>query len=1383
MPLAWDRPINHSKASSPRLRAILALACKRPPFSPFKFRPAIAVRGLWVAGVMLMLMGNGGIAAAEKIHREAPAHAVDGSFVREWLVLGPFPSKDLEFDFLGEAGGEASVSPKEGDTVTRSDGTQLRWTRLRSSDGIVNLEKILGIQPWSVAYAYCELSADQPMETDLRLPMAPSVVWINGQKVELTSQILSGPGNVPPARPVHLNAGANPFLLKLKVETGEWTFSAQPLPPERASIEVLVTDFQGRPVPEAVIRLYDQGEPVWHLRTGGSGQAEACLYPPAKAYDLRVTSGETGVWLYGVALQPGERRRLTLLLTNAVSISGRVLAMDGSAQNAIVVQALREPDVGSADPPVRPDVQAGQQRSPAFNGGIQSLLPLPPFSETVLSDINGYFQFVNLRPGAYRLRCHGSDGFIHPANHSNPMASAPVIVAPGRTNEPFQFVFAEARKGVWRNYSITKGLVELSPMSIHRTPDGLLWVGTDGGTLHSYDGLEFKMFQAPQIPGSHVQSIKHEFGGAVWIGTSGGISRGVAGKFEPLPTGNRPPRDYVRDIVADSDGSVWFGTTGGLCKYDGGKLSTWTVADGLPSNNTGSLLRARDGALWIGTGSALATFKNETFSVPLSFPEFSALEATRLHQAQDGAIWFCSSSADSGGAYRFDGASLWRLGTEEGLPSERVFGLAETSNGDLWFATANGLSRFNGVTVVNYTVRDGLSNDWVRDIFVDEDDVLWLANGWGVSRFDPEGFLRVGKQDGLQDGEGDTPSVFAIEPDQERGFWVGTQWGGLYRINGEGRHRDVTSVFREPGYLRQIHRAANGALWFAASSGIFKQENGVLTQVLHRNWVVALTSDDQGRIWYGQGWNGGGVSRFDPATGVETVFTRKHGLIDDSVWALKSIPRGGVLIGTGAGLMRAEGETIENEGARLGLPAAVVHDLRHDATGTLWISKHRGLHSWDGKTALSISTTNGLPEGQVWCSVRAPDGVVWIGTESNGLIGYDGKAMSVLDKRDGLQGNNVFSLAMEGPDSLWIGFLDGGLTRYRRSKSRPSVQVNEMTLGDRTLTNTATRSRTETGHRIVIRYREIDLKTHPEKRQFWYRLANQAGQTVFAGVTRYRSFEWVPDKKGNYTFEVQAIDRDLNYSEPARVLMQVVVPWHANAWILAPGTATFGGLLIWAFVALGLYRRKSREAALLRERVRISRDLHDHLGAGLTHLSMVGDMVRQQAHQPDAVQMLATRLTDSARQLTRTMGEIIWTTDPEKDTLPSFVSFICSYAERFFAGSHLRLRFDLPSEVPDLMLPAQHRSHLLTVTKEALNNVAKHAEACELRIKLEVAGHELHLSFEDNGRGFLMNQVAPDCHGLANMQERVRGLGGELRFESAAGQGTQMRVRVPLPNA
>ncbi len=1327
----------------------------------------------------------GGPITAPGADLAAPVHHVDGSFVREWLVLGPSPSKELSIDFLAEAGGEANVRPKEGDAVMMADGTRLTWTRLRSTNDWVNSEPAVGFSGLSVSYAYCELQSEQACETDVRFGYdGPSLLWLNGNSVRPSFPRLGRSTDLAPVWPIKLGAGRNTCLLKFQFELEARHVIFQPLPPSRANLELLVTDSARQGVSGALVQFYDRGEVVARLKTDETGKAVACLYPLSETYDLRVTAGELGAWLFDVSTPPGERRELEVALTRAISISGKVMAMDGSPQTALVVDAIRvrdpSSDPGGAAPSRRLDFTDEQQPSSAENGRIRSLLPMPGFSATALTELNGTFQFVNLRPGQYRLRCHGPDEFVDPeASQGTDASGSPVVaVQSGRPNEGIRFMVPDAKKGVWKNYPITQGLREVHPTNVHRTPDGLLWIGTDESFLYAYDGVEFKMMaSAPEIPANQIHALEHGADGTLWIGTAGGVSRHVGGRTQRLSFGEGLAQQNVNDILSDPDGTVWFATGAGLCQYDGRNLVTLARPAGLPGEKIYALVRARDGALWMGTSQGLVRFDGADFTRLRPFDGFSAHDVRRFHEARDGAIWFADTL--EGGAYRYDGKTFSRLGLENGLLSDVIYDIAETSDGALWFATGRGLSKFNGTTVVNYLEEDGLSNRWVRDIFVDSDDVLWCANGWGVSRFDPKGFIRFTHRDGLGNSEGNAPEVLAIEPEPDGSVWIGTGWAGVFRSDGK-KLRSVTSSSPKP-YVRQIHRAADGTLWFGTDSGIMKQERGQMIRVLERNWVIALSSDDQGNLWYGHGWNGGGLSRYNPRTGDETVFGKAQGLPDDQVWALEPSLDGGLWVGTSAGLARYRGGKIEDFRERLGIPTGAVFSIRRDADETLWINSHQGLHRWDGSKCVSITATNGLPDQHVWCSARTIDGKIWIGTDSSGLLGYDGKAVTVLDKRDGMSGNRVFTVKTNADDSLWVGFLDGGLTRYQPTKTRPSVRVRGVLLDDQTLTNFSKFPDITTGRRVTIQYQEIDQKTHPEKRQFWYRLANRSGETVFAAVTKDRRFDWTPQKAGAYSFEVQAIDRDLNYSEPARFSFRVGVPWYANAWITLPGGATFGGLMIWSFIARALYLRKSREAERLQERARIARDLHDHLGAGLTHLAMVGELVRQHADQSGDVQMLATRLSESARELTRAMGEVIWATDPDKDTLRSFASFVSNYAERFFAGSALRLRFEFPAEIPALTLTAELRRSLFMVAKEAMSNVAKHGQASELRVKLELCDHELRLSFADDGQGFSRTQVAEESHGLVNMEKRLHDLGGQLQIESAPGQGTRIHARLPLP--
>jgi signal transduction histidine kinase/ligand-binding sensor domain-containing protein/DNA-binding response OmpR family regulator len=1129
-----------------------------------------------------------------------PVHHVDGSFVREWLVLGPFPGKGLETDYLAASGGEGNIHPKEGDSITRSDGTRLIWTRLKAPSDNVSLEAVMGIQQWAVAYAYCELESDQESDSQLRAANEG-----NGVSVRLNGNPI---GKLPPhvdrnldihaVLPMHLNAGRNSCLMKIGVAQREWTFVAQPLPSGSATVELGLADAAGKVVSDAQVELYENGRVVNRLKTDTKGKAEVCLFPIARKYDVRVVSGSRGSWVLDLSVQSGEHRLLKPALSEAISISGRVSALDGSPQAAIVVQALFE--------------NAGSVQMPA------NTTNLPPFSETVLSDTNGFFSFVNLHPGKYRLRCHGADKFVYLGSEQKPAAvtSDLISVPPGQSSEKVTFVLPEVKKGVWKSYPITQGLIEVEPRTVQRAADGMLWIGTSRSSLFSFDGFELKMEGgAPEIPGIDVLSVQPAADGTIWIGSSGGISHQISGRTQLFPFGDKLPRVTVNDIHVDSDGTVWFATASGLSRYDKRGFTTFSVADGLPSNVIVAVLRARDGLLYLLTESGLVQFDGQKFDLVQPFDRlaprnvgsgandgrYSWLWTQPLYEARDGALWF---GTQFDGAYRFDGKKLTKFGTENGLLSDYITSIAQTSDNALWFGTPDGLSRFDGITVKNYVEADGLAAGFVTDLHVDSDDVIWCATKKGISRFDPNSFLRFTKLDGMRNREGRTAGVLAIETDPAGGAWIGTEWGGLFKVNGDEIQPATTGTERQ--YVRRIYRADDGEIWLGMPKGIFRYENGKLRQILERSWVIALEGDNAGNLWYGQGWNGGGLSRFNLKTREEKIFTKADGLPDDSVWSIERGSGDELWIGTSEGLARFNHGKIEDLRGKMGIPSGGVFNLRRGTNETIWIGSSQGLHRFEtvsnassdpggtqadlgsvlpGFKRISITATNGLPDPLIWCSARTPDGIIWMGSDHNGLIGYDGKAMTVIDKRDGLLGNQVLALGSSTDGSLWVGTLDAGLNRFKPSPEKPSVRLREVKLDDQTLTDFSRVSRMETGHRVTIQYQEIDHKTHPDKRQFSYRLSKPSGETVFAGITKERRFEWTPRKAGAYSFEVQAVDRDLKYSAPAKLTFRVSVPWFANAWILAPTGTAIGGLIAWAFIARGLYVGKQREAARLQERL------------------------------------------------------------------------------------------------------------------------------------------------------------------------------------------------------
>jgi signal transduction histidine kinase len=219
--------------------------------------------------------------------------------------------------------------------------------------------------------------------------------------------------------------------------------------------------------------------------------------------------------------------------------------------------------------------------------------------------------------------------------------------------------------------------------------------------------------------------------------------------------------------------------------------------------------------------------------------------------------------------------------------------------------------------------------------------------------------------------------------------------------------------------------------------------------------------------------------------------------------------------------------------------------------------------------------------------------------------------------------------------------------------------------------------------------------------------------------------------------------------------------------------------------------------------------MHDELGAGLTRLSYLGD-------QAQSVEPADGQTARTARELLRSLDEIVWTVNPRKDRLEALAGYLTAWAADFLRDTEVRPSFDVPVDLPELSVPANWRHEVFMIFKESLRNVLRHARATEVRIHLRVADSQLELTIADNGIGLPASQSAstpalpgtltpsegvrdgerrpsharPSAasgdaslggNGLANLRARAATLRGVLEITTPTGGGTRITLRVPLP--
>ena len=251
----------------------------------------------------------------------------------------------------------------------------------------------------------------------------------------------------------------------------------------------------------------------------------------------------------------------------------------------------------------------------------------------------------------------------------------------------------------------------------------------------------------------------------------------------------------------------------------------------------------------------------------------------------------------------------------------------------------------------------------------------------------------------------------------------------------------------------------------------------------------------------------------------------------------------------------------------------------------------------------------------------------------------------------------------------------------------------------------------------------------------------------------------------------------------------IIRPFWQQGWFLSVFAA---GLLVTVGTSVRVVERKKfqrrlqraeQEHALERERGRIAQDLHDELGSTLTHISLLGGLLRADKSSPAQVEVHAGKLTEAADQSVRALEEIVWAVRPGSDTLQSLVDYIAHFANDLFEESSIRCRQDAPHDLPAIALPPDLRHNIFLIVKETLNNVLKHSGGGLVQVQIQMDGGQLKITITDDGKGFdpAALKKTEEQNGLENMQRRASAVGGQLEMTSSPGKGTRMAFQVNLP--
>ena len=965
-----------------------------------------------------------------------------------------------------------------------------------------------------------------------------------------------------------------------------------------------------------------------------------------------------------------------------------------------------------------------------------------------------------------------------------------------------------------RIWQTDDGLPQNMVTSAVQTRDGYLWFGTYSG-LARFDGERFQVFDSantPTLRDRRISSLFEDSQGALWIGQeSGTIDRYREGRFEVFSAG-RGSREKVLALGSDRRGHIWAMRHGGATEnLTTGVTIPSLIAPDLPAVMAWS--RNSSGDIWLAENGRAASLSSGQINPPTFPPPYRDNYALNIAAANDGGAWIicdgrirkwadghwgedrgefpwpegaiaCSLELHDGtlavgtiysGLFLIfpDGRHTVHLDSRNGLPQNWIRFLLEDREGTLWAGTGSaGLVSIHATPISVLAPPDQWQGCSVLSVASGRDDSLWVGTeGGGLYHYSAGTWQNFGQAEGLLN-----TYVPAVTESPTGEVWAGNfWWGGPARlVNGRFVRPSLFDEKSSPVFAL-APSSRDGEVLMGNCDGVFLLDNHGSKPLFQSptpsvGGACAVVADKSGVIW--GGFTQAGLVRI--ADGQTQHYRQKDGLASDAVNCIATEDDGAIWIGTAdRGISRFKDGRFANLGIAQGLVDNVIGYILDDGRGYFWLSSNHGLQRVskeelnrcaDGLiplvTGKVFDRSDGLPTSEFTGGLQAAgcktrDGRLWFAS-SKGLVCIDT--------------SRIESNTKPPPVLLQSLFVDGQNTPFRDGSVAKSLPPDH--------------------GRLEFRFSGLSYIA-PNKVLFKYRMDGIDQSWVDAGSKRTAFYSRLP--AGTYRFRVIACNNDGVWNTEGATLVLSVDPFFWQTWWFVGACILVAGAAFVSFARHILRRRMQRkiermerQTELERERARIAQDIHDDIGSSLSRIAMLSQPGRGMLAEPAHTTAILSRIYTTARDLTRSLDEIVWAVDPKHDTLDSLADYMGKYAHDFLITANVRCRLDLPIEVPAWPLTAEARHNLFLAFKEALNNAVKHSACSEVRIALALHADSFELVVHDNGHGIetasadssrAVGRIASG-NGLRNMRKRISRIGGHCEISSQTGEGTTVSFTV-----
>jgi signal transduction histidine kinase len=234
----------------------------------------------------------------------------------------------------------------------------------------------------------------------------------------------------------------------------------------------------------------------------------------------------------------------------------------------------------------------------------------------------------------------------------------------------------------------------------------------------------------------------------------------------------------------------------------------------------------------------------------------------------------------------------------------------------------------------------------------------------------------------------------------------------------------------------------------------------------------------------------------------------------------------------------------------------------------------------------------------------------------------------------------------------------------------------------------------------------------------------------------------------------------------------------------------FIGIIVF-FGIMSFYRyRKTKQLeykqALLNERLRISRELHDDMGSTLSSISVYSEVAKNRAKKNANETEVLEKIGDASRELIEKMSDIVWSLNPNNENFEQLKNRMMAFAAMMLTSKGIQFKFDIDDEIKNTAISPEQRKNIFLIFKEAINNIVKYSEAKEVKVKMNIRDNKLILSIVDNGVGFDSLSIGEERgevyngNGLKNMKARAEEIKAFYTVTSKLKEGVKVELVLNL---